>query len=237
MLLQKALSKGLRRSGELLCRVATKLSPPGLPSPRQAAHQEIGEQWFADRGDQTLRLDYDLNENSLVCDLGGYEGQWSSDIFARYCCTIHIFEPVQAFATQIERRFSGNRKIHVHRIGLGNCTGKLSLAVCKDRSSVFRDSATSEEIQLVRAADFLQQISIGKIDLLKINIEGGEYELLEHLIESGLVENIRDIQVQFHDIIPEAERRMNQIQQALARTHALTYQYRFVWENWRRLER
>ena len=31
------------------------------------------DRWFADRkGDQTLRLVYDLNENSVVLDLGGY---------------------------------------------------------------------------------------------------------------------------------------------------------------------
>jgi len=30
--------------------------------------------WFAVNGDQTLRLNYDLDANSLVFDLGGYKG-------------------------------------------------------------------------------------------------------------------------------------------------------------------
>ena len=37
------------------------------------------DRWFADRGDQTLRLDYDLNENSVVLDLGGYHGVLCSE--------------------------------------------------------------------------------------------------------------------------------------------------------------
>ena len=46
------------------------------------------QRWFRDKGDQTLRLNYDLNEHSVVFDLGGYEGQWSADIFQRYQCNV-----------------------------------------------------------------------------------------------------------------------------------------------------
>jgi hypothetical protein len=48
------------------------------------------------------------------------------------------------------------------------------------------------------------------------------------------VTGMRDIQVQFHDFVPDAEHRMRRIQQALEATHDLTFEYPFVWENWRR---
>lgn len=35
--------------------------------------------WKKNKGYQTHRLDYDLDEDSLVFDAGGYEGQWTSD--------------------------------------------------------------------------------------------------------------------------------------------------------------
>jgi len=69
--------------------------------------------WFRDQGDKNLRLNYDLDENSMVFDLGGYEGQWASDIFSMYCCSIHVFEPVEEFADKIIKRFSKNKKIIV----------------------------------------------------------------------------------------------------------------------------
>jgi hypothetical protein len=69
---------------------------------------------------------------------------------------------------------------------------------------------------------------------MKVNIEGGEYELLERLIDTDLVRAIGDIQVQFHNFWPEAASRMENVQNGLRRTHTPTYQYRFVWENWRR---
>jgi hypothetical protein len=43
---------------------------------------------------------------------------------------------------------------------------------------------------------------------------------------------VSNVQVQFHDFVPDAERRMRRIQEKLGKTHSLTYQYLFVWENW-----
>src|SRR5256885_11505788 len=59
-----------------------------------------------------------LDENSIVFDLGGYEGQWSSDIYSRYNCIIHIFEPVKEYADIITQRFIKNNKIYIHHFGL-----------------------------------------------------------------------------------------------------------------------
>ena len=44
---------------------------------------------------------------------------------------------------------------------------------------------------------------------------------------------IANIQVQFHDFVLDAESRMKSIQADLRKTHELTYQYDFVWENWK----
>ena len=189
--------------------------------------------WFKIKGDKTLRLNYELDENSLVFDLGGYEGQWSSDIFAMYGCTIHIFEPVEEFANQIERRFSRNNKIFVHKYGLGDSTRTVKVAVNGDESSIHRKGYDLRKAFLLRAIDFIQAHNFEQIDLMKINIEGGEYDLLEHLLDCGFIKHINNIQVQFHDFIPDAEKRMLNIQKQLGVSHCLTYKYTFVWENWR----
>ena len=68
---------------------------------------------------------------------------------------------------------------------------------------------------------------------MKINIEGGEYDLLEDFIQSGEIKKIINIQVQFHYFITGAKTRMRKIQKSLRKTHVLTYQYPFIWENWR----
>lgn len=198
----------------------------------QSPQEKRVQPWVRDNGDKTFRLNYDLNESSIVFDLGGYEGQWASDIFSKYCCRIYIFEPVPEFAHNIEQRFLKNPKISVHRFGLSGKTCKENLYVSADGSSVFKQSSNSVEITLLKATDFLKEKNIHHIDLMKINIEGGEYSLLEHLIETGFVKNIVNLQIQFHDFVPNARWRMRSIQNGLEKTHKLTYQYEFVWENW-----
>lgn len=187
------------------------------------------EDWVAAGHDRTLRLDYDLGPSSVVFDLGGYEGQWAADIRARYGCTVHVFEPVVSFARRIERRFAHDASVHVHPFGLAGSTRVDTIHLDADGSSLF-GTGEPVEIQLVHAAGHLRH----DVDLVKVNIEGGEFELLEHLVATGLVERVRELQVQFHEHVPHAEARMRRLQAALARTHRKTWGVDFVWENWRR---
>jgi len=69
---------------------------------------------------------------------------------------------------------------------------------------------------------------------MKINIEGGEYELLLALLDSpALIQGIRYFQVQFHDFVPDAQAQREHIRQRLSATHELMWDYPFIWESWR----
>jgi FkbM family methyltransferase len=191
--------------------------------------------WYANPNHENLRFEYDLGENSVVFDVGGYKGQWASDIFSMYICQVFIFEPVREFATNIKKRFSNNTKIKVFDYGLGGKTRSEEITLSADGSSIFRETkGVRETVRVVDVMEFISGHKINKIDLMKINIEGGEYELLERLIEASFVKNINNIQVQFHNIDASSEPRMIKIQSALQKTHQPTYQYKFVWENWTR---
>ena len=189
--------------------------------------------WFRDNGDKTLRLNYDLNEQATVFDLGGYEGQWASDIFSKYGCTVLIFEPYKDFAEKIKVRFSNNKRVSVFDFGLADEDKVVQLSLSADASSLFKTAENSVQVELKKASAFLINQDINKIDLMKVNIEGGEYDLMDHLIESGVIKKIKNIQIQFHDFVPNGESRMRKIQNELSRTHFTTYSYEFVWENWK----
>lgn len=189
--------------------------------------------FFAVNGDQTLRQEYDLDETSLVIDAGGFEGQWSSDIFARYLCTIHLFEPVPTFAEKARNRFLRNPKVIVHEQGLYSETAKREMNVDSSASSIFKAGNETVQIELIDVAEFFDHENIETVDLMEINIEGAEYDLLDKMIATGLVTKVANIQVQFHNFYPHAESRMRNIWAQLAKTHQLTYQFPFVWENWR----
>ena len=102
----------------ILKRIFQKIRTKFFPS----RHEKLVKKWYEDDGENKHRLTYDLNESSLVIDLGGYKGQWASDIFAKYLCEIHVFEPIKSFAEKITSRFLKNSKIHTHQFGLGSKT-------------------------------------------------------------------------------------------------------------------
>ena len=192
--------------------------------------------WNADGGDERFRFDYPLDADSIVLDLGGYEGQWASDLYARQRCRIHIFEPLPDFAQAISARFERNPDIDTHVIALGGSTRTETLGVAGASSSAHKRRAMQVEVRFRDACDWFEETGIAEVALMKINIEGGEYELLERMIESGFVNRVTDIQVQFHNFVANADSRMAAIQQGLEATHQLSWQYRYIWENWHRKE-
>ena len=196
--------------------------------------QQINE-WFAANGDLTLRLDYQLDENSIVFDLGGYVGDWTSRIWEKYKCNIFVFEPIPHLSEQIKNKFLSNEKIKVFNFGLSNETKKLNINYSEDGSS-FHSNAGKQiiECQIKSICDFISENKIEKIDLIKINTEGDEFETLKSLIENNMIEIFTDIQVQFHNFIPDAENLRNRLQEKLLKTHKLTYNFDFVWENWQK---
>jgi len=223
------ISKILRRIGGPFYKIATVISPIAPPEISRAI-----QDWRKAEGDKTLRLRYDLTQESIAFDLGGFEGQWASDIFAMYCCNVYIFEPVSKYYDYIVNRFARNPKIRVYQFGLAGKNLRTTISLADNSSSIVRSipNAQIAEIQLIKIDNFMNHEIISFIDLIKINIEGAESDLLESLINSNLVLKLRNIQVQFHNFLPDAEQRMEEIQRRLEETHKLTYQYKFVWENW-----
>lgn len=224
----------LRKGFTALSVLFAQLARRTYRSPREARV----DQWYADRGDATLRTEYPLAPDSVVFDLGGYRGDWAVEMFSRYGCRIYVFEPVPEYFHRIRRRFERNDRIKAFPFGLGSASMDCTVNVAEEGSSVFaspnvRGNAVTN-IRIECFSDFIRSAGIDAIDLMKVNIEGGEYDLLEHVLASGFAAKIGDLQIQFHDFVPDAERRMRAIQRRLAETHDLTYQYEFVWENWKR---
>lgn len=194
------------------------------------------DSWYRARGDETLRLDYPLNDASIVLDVGGYQGEWASQIATRFDSHIFIFEPIPDHYNAINARFSLNPKVRTYNFGLSGKTESQAISMLEDGSSVFRSGGNGNVlVNLCDVAEFLHRANLIEIDLVKINIEGGEYQLLPRMIETGVVKRCRDIQVQFHNFYPQAEALREEIRLRLKETHFLTYDFPFVWENWRRI--
>lgn len=190
------------------------------------------DRWFKDNGDNTLRVNYNLDEGSLVIDLGGYHGGWTDKIINKYNCNVIIFEPINELYKNLKKRYENNPKIKVLNYGISDYNGTKKISLQEDGSSFYRESENSEECNILSVIDFLLNEKIEKVNLIKINVEGDEFPILKSLIEKNFTNIFDNIQVQFHQFIPNSEELRLQIHESLSKTHKLTYNYEFVWENW-----
>lgn len=202
------------------------------PTPQHRRWREIN-------GDRTLRLDYDLDPESVVFDVGGFEGQWASDLFAKYGCAVHVFEPVPAFAQQIEDRFARNPRITVHGHGLAHFDGEVAIGVSGEASSHVRTEHLKAEVETISVrtpVSVMEELGVDELALMKLNVEGAEFDLIDSMIETDAIRRVRELQIQFHSFVPDAERRLEALRSRLGQSHEMTWGFDFVWENWRRRE-
>ena len=200
--------------------------------------QEIDE-WWAAKGDQTLRISYPLDEDSIVFDLGGFKGKYAEQIHKKYKSNIYIFEPLPRFITLIKENFQGNDKVRVFDYGIGGKTEDLNLVISEDASYLIspREVENTEgmEIETVKIKSFkdaYDETGVDKIDLIKINVEGAEYEIMQNIFDNDLVSKIDNFQIQFHNVTDDCERLLLDIREKLSETHSLDWKFDWVWENW-----
>lgn len=221
------LGKVFEKLGHFMIRTAAPLL--------MTEHQRIKMRFLHDEDIKNLREVYDLNQHSIVVDVGGYKGDWASDIYSRYRCAVHIFEPIQKYVEILTERFKNNPDIIIYPFGLSNSDGEANFSLLNDGTSQFRQAEDVEKVKLVQASKFFTSIGLTHIDLIKINIEGGEYPLLQDLINSQMINDIINMQIQFHEINRNSQLEVNKLRVLLAKTHKPTYQYDFVWENWTKI--
>lgn len=171
---------------------------------------------------ERLRYEYDLTPASTVIDLGAYKGEWANEIHARYGFQVVVVEPTE-YINDFKHGPIVNKAAGTHN-------GKMSFGGRAYYTSAFEPGDHEYECFDVNA--LLEQYEI--IDLLKVNIEGGEYDLLSHINAAGLHSRIKNIQVQFHQIsMAPFELWYKEIADKLSKTHWLTWHYPYCWENWK----
>lgn len=195
---------------------------------------KIGDQeaWRRDFGEDK-RYDYPLDNNSVVVDIGAFNGEFTEKILRKFGCRAVVFEPTDAIETRnASRWYSGEGTAQVFKAAAWTYDGKLKMG----GESFWVSSKERYNYQEVDCVDIATHFPLQQVNLCKINIEGGEYELIMHMIASGLIAQILNLQVQFHLINGEdCEVMYEIIADALSKTHRISWRCPFVWESWERV--
>ena len=118
------------------------------------------KQW-QEKGLEWLRYDYSLKPTDIVFDIGSYRGEFANEIKKRYGCKVECFEALDNRAAWIE-------------------DGEIEMGGEYLYTSLF-NNVNRKKYKCVDIARFVTK----EIALMKINVEGGEYSLIQYLINKG----------------------------------------------------
>ena len=139
---------------------------------------------------ENRRYEYELTEDSVVLDIGAYIGEWSIHIANLFNCKVHAYEPIKDFVQQINHpniltyEYAVSCVDGVKQFNVGG-DSTLSEDFHNYRKKIYDDSKfKSNNIVEVKTIDINKVLDNHKfVDLIKINIEGGEYDLLNNICE------------------------------------------------------
>jgi FkbM family methyltransferase len=189
--------------------------------------------WFNDKGDYTHNITYDLNENSIIMDLGGYTGVWVQQMIEKYNPNVYILEPVPSFYDGMVSKFKNNPKVRLLNVGVGieDRDGIIYMGGDGTSSNLINGDAINVKFNTIET--ILNNFGLEYVDLIQVNIEGDEYPILENMILTGLINKFKSIQIQFHlGIENDVERREKIRNNLLDNGFKINFNYPFVWESW-----
>lgn len=191
--------------------------------------------WFKNHGDYTHSVNYNLNENSVVMDFGGYTGVWAQRIIDKYNPYVYIIEPVPALYQQLVNKFKNNNKVKVLNVGVSNKDEEVVLYLNNDGTSRHIQGGQTITVVMNSIETILKSFNLTHVNLLQINIEGDEYSLLEYMFKNNIVEKFENIQIQFHlGIDGDIQRRDMIRDNFVSLGYILNFDYPFVWESWKK---
>lgn len=176
------------------------------------------------------RYIYPLTAESIVLDVGAYLGEFAITIHRKYGCRVVCFEPVREFWEKLLLN-TGVTGIRCYQCGVGSTARDEQFGVQNNSTGLYADSRKKETVTIISIEQALALATgngkaVPTIDkprrevaLLKLNCEGMEFEILEKLIETGLIRQVRNIAVQFHWNADNAKARHEALHARLLETH------------------
>jgi FkbM family methyltransferase len=132
----------------------------------------------------------DTLSSDSVCYLAGLGEDASFDLglIARVGCTVHVFDPVPEAARYAETISANEPRFDFRPIGLWSSDGALRFYDNAAPGFVSRSAtnmhatSTYAEAQVRTIGSLMEEWGHRRIDLLKLSVEGSEYEILGNIL-------------------------------------------------------
>lgn len=146
-----------------------------------------------------------LNEQSVVYSFGiGEDVSFDEALIEEHHCQVFGFDPTPK-SIQWVRNQNLHKQFHFYDYGIGVASGKTSFFLPRNPahvsgSSVVQTNVNGDvkvEVLMKSFEDITRELKHQKIDLLKMDIEGSEYEVIDSILLADV--QISQVLIEFHD--------------------------------------
>ena len=162
------------------------------------------ERHGSEGGDWVVASDH-LSSDSIVYSVGvGSDVSFDLSLIRRYGLQVHAFDPTPRSVAWVETQNLPKAFIF-HPVGLAAHDGTAAFSPPPKREWVSFAMTGSRadgavEAPVRRLKTLMKQLSHDRIDLLKMDIEGAEYRVIQDLIDADLP--VKQLLVEFHHRLP-----------------------------------
>ena len=148
-----------------------------------------------------------LDKKSLIYSFGiGEDISFDLDLIKKFGCRVYAFDPTPKSLKWLEKQ-KLPPEFFYYDYGIGNYDGQAKFFPPKNpkhvsHSMIPKNNSKNKpiKVQVYKLQSILNKIGHQEIDLLKMDIEGAEYKVLENILKSKI--KIRQILVEFHHRFP-----------------------------------
>lgn len=156
------------------------------------------KEFFVDGIYNSLNLD-NLN---VVIDIGANVGLFTKYMLCKNAKKVFCYEPNKLAFYSLSKNYMNNNSVSLNNLAVSTNNDKLRLYLDPNNtlvSSAKRNTFNFYDVDSITLKQIFIQNNIDKVDLIKIDIEGMEYDLVEHM-DDEIFDKVNSFIIEYHDI-------------------------------------
>ena len=170
---------------------------------------------------------YTPEPGDVVLDLGAHVGIYAFRLLRNYPCRVMALEPSAENIACLRKNLEdfGGQRVQIYNLAVGGAAGRVRVETPKstnrshDARVVPGGDGDTDAVDAITLAAVLELAQCDRVALLKMDIEGGEYDAFSTL-DDALLPRIKRIAMEYHDNLREGT--LDMLKKKLRRTHDLT---------------